>query len=111
MGAEQNRRRLETVFDCNGLKGAVPKGERRDMDCIDCHNRAAHTLQTAEEAINRAMADGAISPDLPFVHKEGLELLKATYASQDEARAKIPAQLEAFYKPQSPKCWPRRRSW
>ena len=33
------------------------------MDCIDCHNRAAHTFVTAEDAINRAMADGAISPD------------------------------------------------
>ena len=56
------------------------------MDCIDCHNRAAHTFVTAEEAINRAMAGGAISPDLPFVHKEGLALLKADYSTQDEAR-------------------------
>jgi hypothetical protein len=72
------------------------------MDCIDCHNRASHTFSTPEEAINRAMADGAISAELPFVHKEGLELLKATYASQDEARAKIPAGLEAFYKSSKP---------
>jgi hypothetical protein len=28
----------------------VPQGERRVMDCIDCHNRAAHTFVTAEEA-------------------------------------------------------------
>jgi nitrate/TMAO reductase-like tetraheme cytochrome c subunit len=92
----------ETVFAASALNGAVPKGERRTMDCIDCHNRAAHTFATAEEAINRAMADGAISPDLPWVHKEGLELLNATYASQDEARAKIPTQLEAFYKTSNP---------
>ena len=50
------------------------------MDCIDCHNRAAHTMQTAEDALNRAMAEGAISPELPWVHKKGLELLKANYA-------------------------------
>ena len=81
------------------------------MDCIDCHNRAAHTFVTAEEAINRAMADGAISPDLPFVHKEGLELLKATYSSQDEAGAQIPRQLEAFYRSQQSRCRspPKRR--
>jgi hypothetical protein len=72
------------------------------MDCIDCHNRAAHTFVTAEDALNRAMAEGAISPDLPWVHKEGLELLKAAYASEDEARAKIPAQLAAFYRAQHP---------
>ena len=92
----------ETVFASSALNGAKPQGERRTMDCIDCHNRASHTFYTPEEAINRAMADGAISTELPFVHKEGLELLKATYASQAEARAKIPAQLVAFYQSSNP---------
>jgi hypothetical protein len=92
----------QTVFTASALNGAMPKGERRTMDCIDCHNRAAHTFQTPEQAINRAMADGAISTDLPFVHKEGLELLKASYASEEEAQAKIPVALEAFYKSSYP---------
>jgi nitrate/TMAO reductase-like tetraheme cytochrome c subunit len=89
----------ETEFKSSTLKGdGAPQGERRVMDCIDCHNRAAHTFVTAEDALNRAMAEGAVSPELPWVHKEGLELLKGTYASQEEARAKIPEQLTAFYR-------------
>ena len=92
----------ETVFAASTLKGAIPAGERRVLDCVDCHNRAAHTMQTAEDALNRAMAEGAVSPELPWVHKESLELLKANYATEDEARAKIPAQLEAFYRSQHP---------
>ncbi|MFZ1085481.1 MAG: NapC/NirT family cytochrome c [Terracidiphilus sp.] len=92
----------ETVFTTLPAGSGAPAGERRVMDCIDCHNRAAHTFVTAEDAINRAMAEGAISPDLPWVHKEGLELLKANYASQDEARAKIPVALEAFYRSGNP---------
>lgn len=88
----------KTVFSSLPPGSGIPKGERRVMDCIDCHNRAAHPFSTAEDAINRAMADGAISPDLPWVHKEGLELLKADYASQDQARVEIPKQLEAFYR-------------
>ena len=92
----------ETVFATAAAGGSVPLGERRLMDCIDCHNRASHTFVTAEDALNRAMADGAISPDLPWVHKEGLELLKGNYASEDEARAKIPAQLTAFYRTSHP---------
>ena len=88
----------ETVYSSTDPKAAPPAGERRVMDCIDCHNRAAHTFMTAEEAINRAMAGGAISPDLPFVHKKGLELLKAAYSTQDEADAKIPQQLAAYYR-------------
>jgi len=92
----------ETVFATAAAGSGVPAGERRVMDCIDCHNRAAHTFVTAEDALNRAMAEGAVSPDLPWVHKEGLELLKANYASEAEASAKIPAQLEAFYRSQHP---------
>jgi len=102
----QNSDGSETVFTASALNGAMPQGERRTMDCIDCHNRASHTFVTAEEAINRAMADGSISPELPWVHKEGLQLLNATYASQEEARAKIPAQLEEFYRTQHPEVLP-----
>lgn len=98
----QNPDGSETVFASSALNGAMPNGERREMDCIDCHNRAAHTFATAGEALNRSMADGAISTELPFIHKEGLELLNGAYASQDEAKAKIPAQLEAFYKASNP---------
>ncbi len=59
-----------TTYAASALNGAQPQGERRVMDCIDCHNRAAHTFVTAEEAINRAMADGAISPSLAL-HSQG----------------------------------------
>lgn len=99
---KQNPDGSETVFAASTLNGAVPQGERRLMDCIDCHNRAAHTFLTAEDALNRAMADGAISPELPWVHKEGLELLKAAYASEAEARTRIPQQLSEFYRAQHP---------
>lgn len=92
----------KTVFSAAALNGAMPKGERRVMDCVDCHNRAAHSMQTPEDALNRAMAEGVISAKLPWVHKEGLELLKATYSSDEEARQKIGAELNSFYRTQHP---------
>jgi hypothetical protein len=92
----------KTVYTASGENGAMPKGERRVMDCIDCHNRAAHTMQTAEDALNRAMADGVVNPDIPWVHKESLALLKASYASTPEATQKIPAELDQFYRTQHP---------
>jgi nitrate/TMAO reductase-like tetraheme cytochrome c subunit len=91
-----------TAFGSSTLKGAVPQGERRVMDCIDCHNRAAHTMQTAEDALNRAMAEGAINPELPWVHKKGLELLKADYKSEAEARVRISEGLTQFYRNEHP---------
>lgn len=92
----------ETVFAASSLNGKMPAGQLRTMDCIDCHNRAAHSFITPEEALNRAMAEGVISPSLPYIHKEGLVLLKTAFSSQEEARAQIPAQLEAYYRTQSP---------
>ena len=92
----------ETTFTASALNGAEPKGERRVMDCIDCHNRAAHTFMTPEDALNRAMTQGAISPDLPWIHKEGMQLLKANYASEEEAKVKLPQKLEAFYQANYP---------
>jgi len=107
---KRNEDGSETVFAASATGGAVPQGERRVMDCIDCHNRAAHTFVTAEDALNRAMAEGAVSPDLPWVHKEGLELLKANYASEEEAKAKIPAQLADFYRAQHPEVLPAKEA-
>ena len=90
----------EYVTAANGAN--TPKGERRTMDCIDCHNRATHSLLTAAEALNKAMTEGTVSPQLPWIHKEGLELLQAKYATEAEARVKIPQQLAAFYRSQHP---------
>ena len=103
---KQNPDGSETVFTSLPGGSGVPTGERRVMDCIDCHNRAAHPFVTAEDAINQAMSDGPISPQLPWIHKEGLELLKANYASQAEASVKIPQELESFYKTQHPEVLP-----
>ncbi len=88
----------ETVYRSLPPGSPAPTGERRLMDCIDCHNSAAHTFVTAEQAIDRAMSEGAISTNLPWVHKEGLKLLNATYTSQEQAQVEIPEQLAGFYR-------------
>jgi formate-dependent nitrite reductase cytochrome c552 subunit len=68
-----------------------------DMQCADCHNRASHTFELPERALDKSFAAGNIPSDLPFLKKTGLELLKADYQSQDEAAQKIGSGLSAFY--------------
>jgi len=68
-----------------------------EMQCADCHNRAAHAFELPGRAVNQAMAAGRIAAGLPFVKKEGVELLKASYSSSAEATEKIPGALNAFY--------------
>jgi hypothetical protein len=87
-----------------------PAGAKHVMDCIDCHNRAAHSFTTPEEALNKDMAEGSPSAALPFVHRQGLALLKADYASPEEATAKIASGLESFYQAQYPAVWSAQRA-
>jgi NapC/NirT cytochrome c family, N-terminal region len=99
----------QTVYVSSDAKGPVT-GQKRTMDCIDCHNRAAHSFETAEEAVNSAMAIGSLNPALPYLHKQGLALLKTAYASQADAAMKIPAVLESYYRTQYPAAWSQQRA-
>ncbi|HTX34135.1 MAG TPA: NapC/NirT family cytochrome c [Bryobacteraceae bacterium] len=89
----------KTIYSTTGGNGGPPAGlATREMDCIDCHNRPTHTFQMPGQAIDNALAAGLISPALPFVRKQGLQILKKPYATRDDAAAQIPAALTAFYR-------------
>lgn len=98
-----------TEFISSDAKGPIT-GQKREMDCIDCHNRAAHSFDTPEDALNKDMAAGTPSASLPFIHKQGLALIKTQYASQEEATARITQGLEDFYRSQFPAVWSGQRA-
>jgi nitrate/TMAO reductase-like tetraheme cytochrome c subunit len=88
-------------------EGAKPedlaKGERRRMDCMDCHNRPSHPMAaTPERAVNQRMARGDIPKTLPFVRREAVKALKASYPSQERAEEGISRSLRDFYRSQFP---------
>jgi hypothetical protein len=73
-------------------------GARRTMDCVDCHNTVGHPISpTAEQALDRAIASGLVSRQLPFARREGLRLVKASYPTQDAAEGEIDRDLRSFY--------------
>jgi hypothetical protein len=98
-----------TQYISSDAKGPIT-GVRRTMDCMDCHNQAAHSHKTAEAAIDASMSIGATDPSLPFVHKQGLLLLQASYATQSEAATRIKSGLEDFYRTQYPAIWTTQRA-
>ena len=78
-----------------------PEGptEWREMDCVDCHNRPAHTFYPVEREVNRALEDGRIDKTLPFVKREAIRVLtEGQYGSHEEARAGIAKAIDGFYK-------------
>ena len=68
-----------------------------EMQCVDCHNRAAHSFELPGRAVDEAMAHGEIPVGLPFVKKTAVGLLKASYSTDNEATQKIPAGFVTYY--------------
>ena len=90
---------------------ALGAGERRVMDCVDCHNRPSHTFAaSAERAVDQAIARGEIDRSLPFVRREAVRVLKTSYPTQDAAFASVQRSLLAFYQGQELGVLPARRA-
>jgi cytochrome c551/c552 len=73
-----------------------------DMQCVDCHNRAAHSFEQADRAVDAAIESGEIGAGLPFVKKTAVALLKTDYQSGEEANRKIVDGLIRFYRGKYP---------
>jgi len=77
---------------------------------VDCHNRPTHAYELPERAVDRALNAGQISPSLPFAKKRAVEIVKAGYATREEAAQKIPAAFESYYRDTYPAIWAERRA-
>jgi hypothetical protein len=73
-----------------------------DMQCVDCHNRPAHTFQLPERAVNQAMALGRIPVTLPFIKRKGVEVLRSEYKTSEEAAQTIPLAVHDYYRHSHP---------
>ena len=75
-----------------------PAGDLRRMDCLDCHNRPAHTMSmSAEEAVDRAIASGELNRGVPFLRREAVAAVTKEYVDDAAASAGIRDHLTSFY--------------
>lgn len=79
----------------------LAKGERRVMDCMDCHNRPAHTFKLPGRAMDEAMAEGTIDTSLPFIRKMGVQALRAVEGTEEDL-ARIEHDIRSFYEMEYP---------
>jgi len=96
--------------DIKVTKEQLAKGERRAMDCIDCHNRPTHAFELPENAVDLRMSRGAISTDLPFIRKKAVELLKADYPDRDTAKSRIEDGITSYYRSTYPDIYNSKRA-
>jgi hypothetical protein len=77
---------------------ALAQGERRTMDCTDCHNRQGHAMAaSAESAIDRALEKGLLAATLPFVRRETVAAIRDDTRDAARAEKEIADRLGAFY--------------
>lgn len=97
-----------TVFNSSDAKVTpedLARGEHRQMDCMDCHNRPTHIFQLPERALDAAITQGSISGALPFIKKTALDALKREYPDHATAERQIAATLDSFYRSNYPQIY------
>jgi nitrate/TMAO reductase-like tetraheme cytochrome c subunit len=82
-----------TTYQSPGIsEAALAKLPKFDMQCVDCHNRPAHSFELPEHALDHALAQGRLPAGLPYLKKKSLEILTG---SKDASS--IADQLSRFY--------------
>jgi len=80
----------------------IDKGEKRKMDCIDCHNRPSHVYTPPDISVDRSMSAGSIDPSLPFIKAQAVEALVGDYKTQDEGTKAIREKISKYYQEKYP---------
>ncbi len=76
----------------------VAHGEKRIMDCIDCHNRPSHIYKSPGQAIDANLHAGNIDTNLPYFKKVAVGLMTNTaYKTTKEAKEAIDKGITDYY--------------
>jgi len=71
--------------------------EIRTMDCLDCHNRPSHNYNAPQNFIDKSMAEGKISTDLPAIKMAAMLALYQDYSTKDSAFYAIKTQINEWF--------------
>jgi hypothetical protein len=86
-------------------KEKIRKGSRL-MDCIDCHNRAAHDFVPFEQLLDMAITRKDIPQSLPYIKREAMQAVgEVTGRTSDKEYQQALRQIRAipdFYRKQYP---------
>jgi hypothetical protein len=86
------------VFRTPDFTGEPPADRIRVMDCMDCHNRPAHAFPTANDAVEKALANGSLSRTLPNIKRVAVQAMTQEAIKTDaEAAPKIADFMRTKY--------------
>jgi len=84
--------------------------EKKEMDCMDCHNRPTHIYEPPEAAVDKAMASHLISRTLPWVKRVVVDALVVEYPSREKAHEGMRADIASFYRNRYPAVYKARKA-
>lgn len=86
-----------TEFRTPDFTNEVNPAAIRKMDCMDCHNRPAHVLQSPNDAVDLAMHVGQIDRTLPWIKTNAVHLLTQEYTNRTQALQNVATFLASQY--------------
>lgn len=92
-----NAQGLTTEYRSPEFKDDPARHKIRTMDCMDCHSRPAHKVQSPNDAVDIAMANGRIDRTIPNAKAKVIEALTQPYGTKPEALQAIATSLRAAY--------------
>jgi hypothetical protein len=66
---------IESNFDI----GQIAADELKEMDCLTCHNRISHLVNTPEDMIDQMLSQAVISPTIPDIRRQAIDLFYRAY--------------------------------
>src|SRR4030095_8600578 len=90
-----------TVYTANNSQLSteqINNAPRRQMDCIDCHNRPAHIYNPPDVALDNSFTANKLDASLPYLKRKAVEALSGSYATDNEALKGISSTLDSFYR-------------
>jgi hypothetical protein len=82
----------EAGFDPSTVKA----DQLQKMDCITCHNRAAHGVKNPSATVDQLIARDLVSVKIPNIKMKGAEVIGASYPTVTAASEAIKA-LDGYY--------------
>lgn len=87
------------------LQGGEEPVSFKQMDCVDCHNRVAHGIDSPLSIVDKYLLDGKLDPSLPYLKREIVALLKEAKEVEKANWPELFASLVTFYQEEYPEIY------
>jgi len=74
----------------------VDKEELAKMDCTTCHNRITHLVNPPENMLDKMLSQGVISPTIPDIWRQAVDLFYRKYDSTELALIAIGGLIDYY---------------